>query len=569
MLKECLEVFEKMYKKHGDKLIIDNYNLSEGTYILVKDDESLEVLEVNKNSERCSLYDYFVKLDYMSKYLSSNKALADKNIHSNNYLSFFIKKETLLNGKLTEKIIDDYFDLLKDPLTKYGKKKKSKEIYEKAEKDYGKVNEVKLERSREWIKNNLNETYITTNIKDISFEKAYLKNVLKVFFEDSIDEYEKESNKYVLPNIYNSNDYNIEIEGDVFGLHNNYMGLNAKKPFLEQRTRKNTLPYLIDNNQVLLQNKLFDYLNTISKERYIYFGDDEIYTQKDLELKDNFDGYFLRVNKGQELELLDYDLVINLRMKLRKAFVVNNFLGTDFSKKKDPIEYNKSFEKLFDIESLINDIFFKKFLINNYFSSKNDIKLNDNKLVEILLINRQSLFAYFKKGKMFPSNFSKFSLEIIKNSIISENYLRACEQFNLRQSIIEYFEGGRDMGDTLNNVKNVLREKINQNETKTIETNEEYYFAIGQLSNYLLGLSKSGNKNHSAINTLINSKTDERLNNELKKLFKKYNYAIQKNSKRFNNLYSMILAYNPSVKIDDELIIAGYLSSSLIFEKGE
>ena len=53
------------------------------------------------------------------------------------------------------------------------------------------------------------------------------------------------------------------------------------------------------------------------------------------------------------------------------------------------------------------------------------------------------------------------------------------------------------------------------------------------------------------------------------KLFKKYNYTIKKDSKRFNNIYSMILGYKPQGEINEDLLLAGYLSSSLIYEKVE
>lgn len=39
-------------------------------------------------------------------------------------------------------------------------------------------------------------------------------------------------------------------------------------------------------------------------------------------------------------------------------------------------------------------------------------------------------------------------------------------------------------------------------------------------------------------------------------------------ARRFNNLYAMISAYVPeNIKINDDLIIAGYLHSNLIYEK--
>lgn len=96
LLKDCLEIFEKEYRDIGNSLITDNYVLSEGSYVLVKDFSIIEKLEVSKgnrdNTEE--LYSKFSKLDYLSKLVDMNKPIDDKKIiHSNNYLSFFIKKK--------------------------------------------------------------------------------------------------------------------------------------------------------------------------------------------------------------------------------------------------------------------------------------------------------------------------------------------------------------------------------------------------------------------------------------------------------------------------------------------
>lgn len=48
----------------------------------------------------------------MNKPVDSKKV-----IHSNNYLAFAVKKESI-TSKLTETIIDNYYDTLKNPLEK-------------------------------------------------------------------------------------------------------------------------------------------------------------------------------------------------------------------------------------------------------------------------------------------------------------------------------------------------------------------------------------------------------------------------------------------------------------------
>ena len=74
---------------------------------------------------------------------------------------------------------------------------------------------------------------------------------------------------------------------------------------------------------------------------------------------------------------------------------------------------------------------------------------------------------------------------------------------------------------------------------------------------------------HSLINPILNCKTDEKLKLQLRTLFIKYNYDIAKASKRFNNLSVMVFGYEPECKVNDNMLVAGYLYSSLIYEKNK
>ena len=565
MLKDCLEVFKNIYEQYGDKLITDDYTLVEGSYVLVKKDNSYEVLEVSKKDNDTSnkLYQYFVQRDYLSKLIDMNKPIDGKKVvHSNNYLTFFIKKENINKTKLTSEIIDKYYEILLNPTIKYKDKNEKKSMYEKAERIYGKVNENQLISNKDWIK---------SNVFNLVNEVKSDKNYLKVFFEEDIDIYSKESNKYILPNIYNNTDFNLNIELKTYGLPNDNMGLNSKKPYLEQKTRKNTIPYLINEEEVLLQKKFFDYLmNKANKGKRLIYVDDKIYA---LEIGDKldkrFNGYILRIQKGKEVEIQDFDTIVNLNHNITKLNI-DMIIHIDYSKNKQNLEY-KLTEDINYIENTINDVFFNKYLKINYFVDTKEIKLNDSKLKYILITHREELFTWFYKGniKNIKKSLPKWSLDIIKNSILNEYKLKATEQFNLRHSLLKYFNGGNNMADMLKEIKDSLRIKINQKETTIIQNDEEYYFAIGQIASYLISLNKSANKSHSLLNPIINSKSEEKLVNEINKLFKKYNYAIKKDNKRFNNLYSMILGYKSSSKINDDLLIAGYLNSNLIYEKME
>jgi CRISPR-associated protein Csh1 len=112
-----------------------------------------------------------------------------------------------------------------------------------------------------------------------------------------------------------------------------------------------------------------------------------------------------------------------------------------------------------------------------------------------------------------------------------------------------------------------LRIKINNDITQPINSDDEYYFAVGQAISYLLSRDMNKKKSHARINPVLNSKTNEELKKEVIKLYKKYNWRVYLNNKRFNNMFAMVMIYKPNSKINNNLIMIGYLNHNLIYEK--
>lgn len=571
MLKDCLEIFKTLLNENGDKYIMDSYIPADGTYVLIEPkNSSYEIREVidikldkktkeirgksNSNFQKICTYDYNSKLIDMNKPIDGKKI-----IQSNNYLSFIIKKESLTNGKLCDERIDEYYNKLSDLYLKYDKK-----IYKPVEEVLGKVDVDILEKIKTWIKENI----FNLNI-DISG-----KDYLKIFFEYPIEDYKREGTRYLLPNIYNNNDFNINIGEEMLGLPNDNMGLNAKKPYLENKTRKITVPYLANNEDVLLQKKFFDYLMNyavVGKVNvYVSNMDNEIKAYENGKLPDkNFNGIFLRLKKGKEVEIHDYDIITGYKPNLPNKFEFKNILKIDQSSKNISVQKYGKWGKLGDIQQIINEVFFLKSLTLNYFTEPGDLSINDGNLKNNLLLSREVLFNWIYKGAdngVF-SVLNKVSLSLVKGSIENGYIPKASHQFNLRWSLINYFKGGKDMADVIHDIKDSLRVKINESITNKLDNDDEYYFAVGQLVNYLLSKSKGKKRPHSLANPFINGKNNSEIKEKLRKLYGKYSYDLDMNGKRFNNLYAMIIGYSPEGKVNQDLIVGGYLSNNLIYEK--
>ena len=265
MIDEALEVFRKIYDKEGEELVVSKHIPKDGTYILVniKSGKIIEKLDISYDKKTKKIdgelnqyYSYFRAFDYYSNLVDMNKPMdPKKTIHSNQIYSFFIKKESIRENKLTKAIIEGYKKNLLNPEEKYNSKE-GKELYKNIAEKLPKIEKDIVEDIFTWIEENINVNLLETDNK---------KDYLKIFFvEDDLDRslelFRNEHKRYLIPNIFNSNDYNKRIGETIYGLSNNNMGLNAKKTFLENKTRRISTPYLVDTDEILLQYAFYNYL---------------------------------------------------------------------------------------------------------------------------------------------------------------------------------------------------------------------------------------------------------------------------------------------------------------------
>ncbi|MGL5434443.1 MAG: hypothetical protein ACRDBO_03460 [Lachnospiraceae bacterium] len=580
MLQDCIAIFKDTLEKNKN-IIIDNYVPKDGTYLLIRmengnfqADTPLEIFYDKKiglvEGKADTRYPYIAKLDYCSKLVEMNKPIdSKKTIHSNNYLSFFVKKESLTTGKLTDEIIDGYYEVLKDPGKKYEKKAKSREIYQKIETDLGKPDIKIIEKVHTWIK---------SHIWDVEFDNRK-KDYLKVFFilpnqEQTIKLYEKEERRYVIPNIYNSNDFNRIVGEQILGLPNNNMGMNAKKPFLEYKSKKIKEPLLLSLDEVLLQNSFFEYLlskvsvgnvnlyvDTISRKMDFY---------KSSEFPSDFKcGFFMRLQKEKnEVAILDLELIPEYNSHLKNQFVFKTIIEcSEDSIKRLESGYGGKSER-YELEQIINEVLFNKWLSGNYFTDPGDIRLNDGMLKFCLLKGRKRLWSWMRGGGNEPSELlNRLSMDIIKNTI-SNGYLeKSVHQLNLRWSLIDYFSGSNKMEELMNKVRVALRGHVNAKDDWEFENDQEYYYAVGQLLRYYLSKTRSIRVTQSLVNPFLNARQDRVIKNRLQQLYKKTNYDIDVTNPRVNNLISHIHTYDPQESVDQDYLMGGFTSSLLIYEK--
>lgn len=579
VLKECIEVFEHILSEEGMKMILDSYIPADGTYIIVGKDGSIsdpiDIKLDKKTNEMDRSNRYFTDIchyDYNSQLISMNKPVDGKKIiHSNNYLSFWVKKESIVSGKLTDEIIDGYYDVLADPLEKkYKKSKEASKIYQLFEETEGAVPKEEIEKNKLWIKEHI------YHLDDVDMNR---KDYLKIFFEADREIYEREGKRYFLPNIYNNNDYNVEIENKVYGLPDNNVGMNAKKPLLSIKTRKYAAPYLLDGYQVMRQKLFFDYLmNLASARKYHVYVDTEL---QRIEACSNGQapesvesGYYFRIKKGKnEAEIQTQDNIVDYRQILKPPFYFQKIVGADYKKYSAYFARYGEYGKRVDVGQLINEVFFSNYLAGNFFLDANEININDGILKENVITARDAVFDWVYKGidRSFSQIIDTVSLNLIKGALLNGYRERALWQFDLRYSFKVYFsgEGEANMAETISKIRQSVEYKVLAKETIPLDNDDEYFYAVGQLAAFLVSLNKSKDKKQSLINPFMNVKSDKIIKDKVIQLYKKYNYALSDSSKRVKNLLAMVVGYEPDGKVDQEKIILGYACDNIVYMKEE
>ncbi|MDD2382720.1 MAG: hypothetical protein PHN18_00870 [Sulfurospirillaceae bacterium] len=559
MIYDLLEEFRKEYEIKGDKLILDNYVLKDGLYVKVNDDESLEYfisrtlkkeklfLHVNGDINHTML-EWFKKRDYYSGYLNSNKSFDDKKIHNVNYLSFFVKIESFISNEPKKLLSDNAINSQYVALSNYKKFKKKNEI-EILKGFQHKLNDAVRQED---ITKKYN--FIENNIKAIVkiAQENNIENYIKIFFEAPIDEYMKESEIYYAIKIFNDITYSINIEKDVYGLSDSNMGLNAKKPYLEQKTKKTIAPFMIRDSDALMLKKFFDWLKFQEYQNKTPLGS-QFFINRDFKEKDI---------------VTDFDYLPAKIEELNDEIVVKNHLHI---KDKEDIKLTE----LWQLETIVDEVFYNGQLIRNYF--RDDLKVSDfvsKKLQQLIFETKYAMVNYFKKydEKEFYQVIQKYGTDFVIEHLRQKNEkkyyfseLRAKESLNLKFSLLQH------KGEAVMDIMEVQKRVITKLETSDYGdlSSEEFFYLCGQVAKYLLTKSKSGKKDADMLEPFLRAKSVKKLKDEIKFTFFKYKHEIGLNQTKFNNALSLITAYEKDDVFNSDSFLVGVLSQNLFYMKKE
>lgn len=578
MLEECLEIFKKNLDEDPD-MVLRGYIPKDGKYYLVtmKEEGPWEVspsfkIKYDKKEKKIENqplnYSFIRDLDFNSNLLNMNKSIDNKKaIHSSNYYSFFFK-ENSYEDKINNEAIERYFLVLKNPLKKY-KDKKAKNLYLENEGKLGSVNVDEAEKIEKWLVENIDNK----NIFDIDTSS---KDYFKIFFvyedeEKTKKAYQREQDRYLLTNLFNKNKYNIEVSGKTFGVSDDNLGINDKKPYLENLSRKVKQPYLISADMAKLQNLFFSYLSSSVKRgnNRIYFN--TVNKEISFEKNKNFIGFelFLYPEKN-EASILDYniyskdfdDIEIQINQYIEE-YLPENAKAEDFSKREE--KYGLITEKKILLNKIDSVFFYNYYQRNKYNLENLNIKelnfkmiiLNYGKSLEFAIINN--------KNKEIVRILNRLLEDSIKYSLLNDYKTKAITQFNYYLSLKEYYEKKEE---NYMDFQENMKRKLESAGDISLEGDKEILFALGQVLRKLLNYSNIGDKNLTFIRNFLGGQKTSRIIENLEHLLVTYAHNISAKDIRFNRAVSQILVYEfEKEKADDKWIMAGFLGESYLYGK--
>jgi CRISPR-associated protein Csh1 len=429
MIYDLLDVFKKEYEQKGDKLILDNYELKEGLYIKVHNDKNIKAFVVKKKNRELiftdingdlnsSAYEWLKVRDYYSGYLNSNKSFYDKKLHNINYLSLFVKVESFISED-PKKILNNeaikyqYKNLCN--YKKFTKKTKEKEVLEAFKTQLSDRERRKdIVKKYRWIRNNI------VSIVEMAKEHE-IKNYIKIFFDESIAKYQEESEIYYALKIFNDIGYSQKIEDWVYGLSDSNMGLNTKKPYLEQKTRKEKAPFLIEKEDAVLAKKFFDWLKFQEYMNKTPLSN-EFFINRDFREKDL---------------IIDFDYLPIKIGRLKEPIIIKNHL---LLKKGKVLIEDETIEYLNILEDKIDEVLYNRQLKNNYYGEV--YKKLDNKFASFIYSTRDAMSGYFKKydDRAFYQVIEKYATHLAIEHIIRGRFdMATIFHTNSSKTLSSYF----------------------------------------------------------------------------------------------------------------------------------
>lgn len=568
MMHDLIRYFKKMLEREGQQILLNEHYLKDGRYIVVKKDDAGEwgnvtVFEI-KTKKRIreispqpssQIYDYAFETDYYSYIMEANKAItplnyegvSGKGIGSNNYFTFFTKIKHL-SGKnktaMNMSVIEAYYNALKD------------------ETEETPSRNAEIDSIKTWVSDNIHQ-YVTENDSETMDIKFY-------FVADSISRIYEESKRYLAPRIFLSEKYMEMVDGETKGISffNNSMGASKVTKF--NKTRKTFLNTLSSEAEVWDHYLMNSYFCSKMREGkfMLYANDDEmIFISNGEVLPTNFNGAFVHLEFSKTEALIKNYVPVSTMPELRSPIRFENYVNVA-----PPENYDIVYRPLYKKEEILhrlNQYVYGGFLKYSMFCEPKDIT-NTQPYRNTILLSRDLIADWLYKNQPIQHVWKALDYstqKAVEKSILEESRISTTTKLNTRIALKKYFLGDDVMKKSEQQLRVILKEKIDSEQTTSFADQEEFFYAAGQLISYLISKSSTKNKKHAMVNPFVKSKSVSEMKKAIRKIFTVVNHSINNSNPWFNNLYQMVLSWNGENGVDQDMLLLGYLATPVVYEE--
>jgi CRISPR-associated protein Csh1 len=588
--KEGLHILLKISEKDGKPYINKTF---QSAYTGKQDLSHTELKQLKK----CAA------LSQLSWYIDLNKCfdLPAKAIHTCSPYSIATKRENLTGGakyKTNDKSqvynrISDYFRTASE-LATTEKEIQYIKVYEKAINTESKFNG--------WL-------------RKIPAYKFVKDNEYVIFYLDlPAKKYEKANTKYLQDKLFNTNKYNKQVEGILYGTSNFFNGYPIKKPFLTHQTASFDISNRISEQQAW---DLYDFQDImrrkiLPKPLPIFIHQDEIRLRKNKTLQQSSIAIFKRdaligVRRGYQeiikelyeeyeeelgnyyLLFYDYEEIKDFDFVPKFEFLLKDNKGVPWEIKDLFTSTNAGkIKNVFQLEQAVLQPVFNNSLITRTKAGNYQFKYFDEidpkyckSDASYLLVTeyRRAFYDFIYKAKrqavtahMFnyilqTSILEDIRLDEIRNGYHTQNK-SIKEKLNIWFSLTGNFvQSHKNNYTTMSNKLPIHQEfmkKLMRGEAH-ITSDDEYAFTAGQIIYYLLSKSVSGDRSHTRLEPFIQQVHANQLNKALVRLFESYKHVTF--SSGFRAPFAEVLAYDTKKNIRDftPIMLSGYFSKNNLY----
>lgn len=614
MQKDLIYHYGKYFE--NDKVVLDSYSLDSGVYVkIAKNGDITKILEIDKKSyenlKGSKDYEWFKEKDFYSNMLDMNKSISTevkeekgyktaKKLMSNNYLTLFFKNNIIkelceqekeaLPLNIFKKVIQQYYNSLETFGNNEEKLMKTIEISELP-------NDVIIECKNIYLNN------IEKIIQELINKNIKKGTRIKLFIEDSKENYEKSSLKYYALKIFNANTYNKFLGNELYGANNYNFSMNSKKPYYELKTTTYKVPSRITLKEIKTIRNMYIWLIknvSLFKEQSIsteYTFDYDLKNEKDSEK------FFLLkcINDNGNLVIDNFEYIPKYTSEMKDIIFKNRINSIKLKDFEQKITNSK------DLEVFLSKNWFVNCLQSGYHDYKSVTSLRIDSYYKNFIIQYSRYFyEFFYKlnDKPLKQNIDKIGITMTKEILLNEITSTECMKFkrinspikseesddiqdektkfltlynstkslNIYLTLKEYLneKGGENVEHKIDRLKENMRNVMYKGEH--IKTDEDFYFIVGQVSYYLNSHSKASRLTLDIIEPILNAGKIEVIKKELNFLRKRYGHEIRiRNNIRFRTTFPEILAYEPKedIKSNEDVLLIGFLTDNLFFEKKE